>query len=137
MGLDVVIVGITAKPYILQKILNQWICCKCLAWWYGIKKIQPSISQQKKRPFFFFFFFSNWDFDLKISLLRKKVFMPTSKMYIRTLYVKRFRSSNLFVFSTLPQRGIALMNPAKWEILVWKKHNLKSRILEQTWRDFH
>ena len=29
---DVVIVSITAKPYILQKILNQWICCKCLAW---------------------------------------------------------------------------------------------------------
>ena len=29
---DVVIVSITTKPYILQKILNQWICCKCLAW---------------------------------------------------------------------------------------------------------
>ena len=29
---DVVIVSITTKPYTLQKILNHWICCKCLAW---------------------------------------------------------------------------------------------------------
>ena len=41
MGLDVEIVSITTKPYILQKILNQWICCKCLAWCHGLKKIQP------------------------------------------------------------------------------------------------
>ena len=26
------LVSITTKPYIQQKILNQWICCKCLAW---------------------------------------------------------------------------------------------------------
>ena len=61
--------------------------------------------QKKMRPLFWFLIFLNWDFGLEISHLRKKVFMPTSKMWIRTLYVKRFRSSDLFVFSTLPQRG--------------------------------
>ena len=30
--LGVVISSITTKPYILQKFLFQWICCKCLAW---------------------------------------------------------------------------------------------------------
>jgi hypothetical protein len=58
------------------------------------------------RPVFNFLIFLNWDFDLEISHLRKKVFVLTSKMLIRTLYVKRFRSSDLFVFST--QRGCFL-----------------------------
>ena len=31
---------------------------------------------------------------------------------------KRFQSSDLFAFSTLPQRSIAPMNPAKREILI-------------------
>ena len=44
----------------------------------GSKIIQPPTSKKKCR--FFDFFFSNWDFDLEISHLRKKVFMPTSKM---------------------------------------------------------
>jgi len=67
------------------------------------------------RPFFIFYFLSNWDFDLEISELSLKVFMPTSKMEIRTQYVKWFRSSDLFVFSTLPQRGsfLAAATPNK------------------------
>ena len=31
MVVDLGIVSITTNPYILQQILNQWICCKCLA----------------------------------------------------------------------------------------------------------
>ena len=73
-----------------------------------------SLQPQKKKAVFLKKINSNWDFDLEISHLRKKVFMPTSKMWIRTLYVKRFQSSDLFVFSTLLQR----MNSAKRKILV-------------------
>ena len=40
----------------------------------GSKKIQPPTSKKKKAVF------SNWDFDLEISHLRKKVFILTSKM---------------------------------------------------------
>ena len=78
----------------------------------GSKKI--SLQTQKKKIRFLKKKISNWDFHLEISHLRKKVFILTSKMWIRTLYVKRFRSSDLFVFSTLPQR----MNSAKQKILV-------------------
>ena len=49
-------------------------------------------------------------------------------MLIRTLYVKRFLSSDLFVFSTLPQRSIAPMNLAKREILVQYINHLLDRI---------
>ena len=61
--------------------------------------------------------------------------MPTSNMSIRTLYVKRFRSSDSFVFSTLPQRSIALMNPAKILLLlnrVKKKVKLCKMIKTET-----
>jgi hypothetical protein len=69
----------------------------------GIKKI--SLQPQKKNEAVFYFFYS---FQIGISTSKKKVFMPTSKMYIKTLYVKRFRSYDLFVSSTLPQRGCFL-----------------------------
>ena len=45
-----------------------------------LKKIQPPTSEKKNEAVFYFLFFLNWDFDLEISQLRKKVFMPTSKM---------------------------------------------------------
>ena len=41
-----------------------------------------------------------------------KVFMPTSKIWIRPLYVKRFQSSDLFVSFTLPQRGCFIVEVA-------------------------
>ena len=44
------------------------------------KKNQPPTSENKNEAVFYFLFFLNWDFDLEISQLRKKVFMPTSKM---------------------------------------------------------
>ena len=46
-----------------------------------ITRAQKKFSlQPKKKGRFFKKNFSNWDFDLEISHLRKKVFMPTSKM---------------------------------------------------------
>ena len=36
--------SITAKPYILQKILFQWICCKCLAWGHRHSYFWPQRS---------------------------------------------------------------------------------------------
>ena len=39
--LGVVISSITPKPYILQKILFQWICCKYLAWLHGHNHFWP------------------------------------------------------------------------------------------------
>ena len=46
------------------------------------KKIQPPTSEKIIEAVFHlsFFFFLNWDFDLEISHLRKKVFILTSKM---------------------------------------------------------
>ena len=44
------------------------------------KKIQPPTSEKKNEAVFYFLIFSNWDFDLEISHLRKKVFILTSKM---------------------------------------------------------
>ena len=44
----------------------------------GSKKIQPPTSKKKGR--FFKKKNSNWDFDLEISHLRKKVLILTSKM---------------------------------------------------------
>ena len=41
---------------------------------------RENFEPKKGRPFFYFYFFSNWDFDLEISHLRKKVFILTSKM---------------------------------------------------------
>ena len=53
MGLDVEIVSNTTKPYILQKILNKWICCKYLAWYHGLKTNSASnLKKINKRVFF-------------------------------------------------------------------------------------
>ena len=68
------------KPYIPHKSLLQWICCKCLAWWHGLKKNSASNLKKNKKAVFSKKKFSNWDFDLEISHLRKKVFILTSKM---------------------------------------------------------
>ena len=71
----------------------------CVITW-AQKKFSLQPQKTKKEAVFSKKKNSNWDFDLEISHLRKKVFIPTSKMWIRTLYVKRFQSSDLFVFST-------------------------------------
>ena len=63
------------KPNIQQKMLYQWICCKCLK--VNMPKyIQPPTSK-KMRPFFIFL---GRIFDLKISQFSLKVFIPTSKI---------------------------------------------------------
>ena len=42
------------------------------------KKNQPQTSEKKTEAVFYSKFFLNWDFDLEISQMGKKVFMPTS-----------------------------------------------------------
>ena len=59
-------IWITAKPYILQKILLQWICCICLAW----SKKSASNLRKRMRSFFSFFIpkafvWSDFNKDLK------------------------------------------------------------------------
>ena len=40
VGID----NLAEKPYIPQKNLLQWICCKCLAWWHGHSYFWPQRS---------------------------------------------------------------------------------------------
>ena len=47
---------------------------------FKAQKNQPPTSEKENEAVFYFLFFSNWDFDLEISQLRKKIFVPTSKM---------------------------------------------------------
>ena len=73
----------------------------CVMTW-AHKKFSLQPQKKKKRPFFWIF-------------------------WIRTLYVKRFRSSDLFVFSTLPQR----MNFVKGKILV--QDNCQNFRIQSSW----
>ena len=97
----------------------------CVMTW-AQKKFSLQPQKKKKKAVFLKKNISNWDFHFEISQLRKKVFILTSKMWIRTLYVKRFRSSDLFVFYTLPQR----LNSAKRKILVFYKTQCALQVTE-------
>ena len=59
------------RAFVPQRLINQSLYQEILL----LQKFND-IGKERGR----FLFFLHWDFDLKISQLRKKVFMPTSKM---------------------------------------------------------
>ena len=69
---------------------------------FKAKKNQPPTSEKNEAVFLVPNVNSLRDLRLENWQLGLKVFLPTSKMYIRLLYVKGFKSSDLFVFSILP-----------------------------------
>ena len=68
------------------------------------------------RPFFIFYFFLNWDFDLEITHLRKKV--SKSKIHILSIYEQTDLKTAIVQYTTSNFNRQEVRTARKWAIRI-------------------